>query len=68
MGKGTEFSFFLDHNKRLYMEGQTEHPGLVVERKVLARLARGRVFLRPDDVSRNPRQKSEKPRWCWEME
>jgi hypothetical protein len=57
LGKGPEFSFFLDHNKRLYMEGQAEHPGLVGERKVLARMAGGRVFLRPDDVSGSPRQK-----------
>lgn len=57
LGKGTEFSFFLDHNKQLYIERQAEHPGLVEERKVLARLAGGRVFLWPDDVSGSPRHK-----------
>lgn len=50
LGKGTEFNFFLDHNKQLYIEGQAEHPGLVGERKVLARLAGGRGFLPKAEV------------------
>lgn len=34
LGKGADFSFFLDHNKLLSTKEQAEHPGLVEGIKV----------------------------------
>lgn len=41
LGKGADFSFFLDHNKPLSTKEQAEHPGLVEGTKVWAGLTGG---------------------------
>lgn len=41
LGKGADFSFFLDHNKPLSTKEQAEHPGLVEGIKVWAGLTGG---------------------------